>query len=85
MALSARNGHLEWSLGLYLTNGRPQSRLEGASQSTQLYERVPGVRTREETNMGSSRLYRLGVSQAQKAKVLGDERPRLVSPTVLFL
>ena len=26
---------------------------------------------------GSSRLYRLGVSQAQKAKVLGDKRPRL--------
>ena len=26
---------------------------------------------------GSSRLYHLGVSQAQKAKVSGDERPRL--------
>ena len=26
---------------------------------------------------GSSRLYRLGVSQAQKVKVSGDERPRL--------
>ena len=26
---------------------------------------------------GSSRLYRLGVSQAQKAKVSGDESPRL--------
>ena len=39
---------------------------------------------------GSSRLYRLGVSQAQKAKLSGDERPRLcvlmrMHPTFLFL
>ena len=29
------------------------------------------------TNPGSRRLYRLGVSQTQKAEVSGDERPRL--------
>ena len=39
---------------------------------------------------GISRLYRLGVSQAQKAKESGDERPRLraswrMPPTFLFL
>ena len=31
----------------------------------------------EPTSPGNSRLYRLGVSQAQKAKESGDERPRL--------
>ena len=36
---------------------------------------------------GSSRLYRLNVSQAQKAKVSGDERPRFIAfaPNFLFL
>ena len=33
---------------------------------------------------GSSQLYRLGVSQAQKAKVSGDERPRPNFPFPLF-
>ena len=32
----------------------------------------------EDTSPGSSRLYGLEVSQAQKAKVLADERPRLL-------
>ena len=41
-------------------------------------------------NPGSSRLYRLGVSQAQEAEMSGDERPRLrasqrLPPTFLFL
>ena len=35
-----------------------------------------GLALGEET-ADSSRLYRLGVTQAQKAKVSGDERPRL--------
>ena len=40
--------------------------------------------------LGSIRLYRLGVTMAQKAKESGDERPRLrasqrMSPTFLFL
>ena len=41
-------------------------------------KRVLGASTRGgHCSPGSSRLYRLGVSQAQKTKVSGDERPRL--------
>ena len=40
--------------------------------------RVPGAGTREgNSSPGSSRLYRLDVSQAHKAEDAGNERPRL--------
>ena len=53
-------------------------------------KRGPGAYTREEKcSPGRSRVHRVGVSQPQKAKVSGDERPRLrasyrVAPTFLF-
>ena len=71
---------------------RINSRLVGGTveelspQSTQLSKWVPVVRTREgDCSPGSSRLYRLGVSQAHKSKESGDERPRLRAQFYFFL
>ena len=68
VAQLAMNPHLPINMFAHRARAGPLNRKK----------RVPGDSTGGgNCSLGSSRLYRLGVSQAQKAKESGHKRPRL--------